>query len=144
MARVRFQMLFGPPSQPNRSRIVDDGDAEPGADASVDARFSWRLIGANNHVLGRSAGNYTSYPRTRHAVRLLQRNVDRLVSASIVNPSTGRWGWRLDLDNRAVAISGRWYERDQDSREGMDRFLQLLTDAELVDGVTYDRRRSGS
>jgi hypothetical protein len=108
--------------------------------------YGWRLMGANNRELGRSARSYPSYPGARRAVWYLQQHANRLVRTTLVDPATGRWGWRLDLDDKAVAVSGRWYERDHDSRVGMDKFVTLIPDAELADGVVtmHDRRRSVS
>jgi hypothetical protein len=160
MSRVRFQLLFGPSSaHPYRmdwSQPTDGaaaGTSTTGADGrSASSRpvgrewYGWRLMGANNRELGRSARSYPSYPVVRKAVRDLQQHANRLVRSTVIDPATGRWGWRLDLDDRTVAVSGRWYERDHDSRVGMDKFLNLVPSAELVDGVVtvHDRRRNGS
>jgi hypothetical protein len=116
------------------------------ADAEGNDRYRWRLLGANNRELGRSARGYDSYPGAQRAVRYLQDHADRLVRATVIDPATGRWGWRLDLDDRAVAVSGRRYERDHDSRLGMDKFVNLVPEAALVDGVVtmHDRRRNAS
>jgi hypothetical protein len=107
--------------------------------------YSWRLMGANNRELGRSALSYASYAGARRAVRDLQRHAERLVRTTVVDPTKGRWGWRIDLDGVVVAVSGRSYERDQDSRLGMHKFVTLLPDAELLDAVValHIRRRSG-
>jgi hypothetical protein len=106
--------------------------------------YGWRLMGANNRELGRSALSFVSYPQTRWAVRQLQMQVDQLVRRTLVDPGTGRWSWRIELDNEAVAVSARWYERDHDSRLAMAKFVALMPEAELVDGVVtlYDRRGS--
>ena len=154
MSRVRFQLLFGPSSaHPYRmdwSLPTDGAATETGAvgTGTTNARewYGWRLMGGNNRELGRSARSYPSYPVVRKAVRDLQQHANRLVRSTVIDPATGRWGWRLDLDDRTVAVSGRWYERDHDSRVGMDKFLNLVPSAELVDGVVtvHDRRRNGS
>jgi len=107
--------------------------------------YGWRLIGANNRELGRSARSFVSYPQTRWAVRSLQKEHDRLVPRSLADPATGRWSWRVELDNQPVAVSARWYERDHDSRAGVAKFVALLPVAELVDGlVTLYGRRDGA
>jgi hypothetical protein len=119
-----------------------DGDVT----RDVGAWYGWRLIGANNRELGRSARSYGSYPVARGAVRHLQDHAGELVPQTFIDPATGRWWWRLELHNSAVAISGRWYERDHDSRAGMARFVTLIPAADVEDGfVTLpDRRRSAS
>jgi hypothetical protein len=141
MSRVRFQLLFIPPStRANWSGTNDDTKIDAGE------RYSWRLMGANNRELGRSAQHYESYAGARRAVGELQRHADRLVCTTLVDRGTGRWGWRIDLDGGTVAVSGRSYERDHDSRLGMDKFLGLLSEADLLDAVVAlrDRRRSRS
>ena len=138
MSRVRFQLLFGPAStHPYRMRGSVNHDQGPGD------WYGWRLMGANNRELGRSAHSYTSYPLARRAVAHLQAHADQLVRRTEVDPATGRWSWRLDLDNRAVAVSGRWYERDHDSRLGMAKFVTLIGEAELIDGVVTMPERRG-
>jgi hypothetical protein len=122
MSRVRFQVLSG------------------------HDRYGWRLIGANNRELGRSADGYVSYQGARLAVMRLQQGVGRVVQHSTTDPSTGRWGWRVDLDGASVAVSGRWYERDQDARLGAAKFVALALRAALADGVVtlYDPRGGGA
>jgi len=104
--------------------------------------YGWRLMGANNRELGRSAASFVSYQWTRRAIGQLQRGAARLVQHSTTDPATGRWGWRVDLDGVAVAVSGRWYERDHDGRLGAAKFISLTVEAVLVDGVVtlHDRR----
>jgi hypothetical protein len=79
----------------------------------------------------------------RRAVTHLQQHADRLVRRTEVDPATGRWSWQLDLDNTAVAVSGRWYERDHDSRLGTAKFVTLIGEAELTDGVVTLPERRG-
>lgn len=144
MSRVRFQVLFGPSStHPLRMGWSKRTDGDPRENGTW---YCWRLIGANNRELGRSANSFPSYPDVRQAVQDLRKHVDRLVRLTFIDQATGRRGWRLDLDDRAVAMNGRWYERDHDSQVGMDKFVNLLPDAELADGVVtlQERRRSAS
>jgi hypothetical protein len=150
MSRVRFQLLFGPAStHPYRMSRPEHDDADPTerrwSGNGVQDWYGWRLMGANNRELGRSARSFASYPLARRAVMHLQQHADQLVRSTEVDPATGRWRWRLDLDNTAVAISGRWYERDHDSRLGMAKFVTLVSEAELTDGVvTMPERRNGT
>jgi hypothetical protein len=169
MSAVRFQLLFGPAStrpyrmgRPQTDPLPQDdrsgGKPQPNGAKTILAPvvvlaageptdwYGWRLMGANNREMGRSARSFISYPQTRWAVRQLQKHADRLVRCSLVDPATGRWGWRLDLDNAAVAVSSRWYERDHDSRLGMAKFVALVPQAALSDGVVtlYVRRGSMS
>src|SRR5262249_35838130 len=105
MSRVRFQLLFGPSSaHPYRmdwSQPTDDAAAETGtagtggggggaATGGSNGRewYGWRLMGANNRELGRSARSYPSYPVVRKAVRDLQAHANRLVRATVIDPAT--------------------------------------------------------
>jgi hypothetical protein len=97
--------------------------------------YAWRLIGTNNHELGRSALSFPSYRLALDAFAELTVGLDRLVPLAVRDRPTGRWGWRLELDGVAVAASGRWYKRDQDSRLGAAKFLELSAEAELADSV---------
>src|SRR5262245_45275571 len=168
-SRVRFQVLFGPASLhpyrmgwPAETEDTDDDSAQakatpgeqlrrtvpPASDDRPATRtgnwYGWRLMGANNRELGRSALSFVSYPLTRRAIKQLQESADRLVRYTLPDPATGRWSWRLDLDDMAVAVSGRWYERDHDSRLAADKFIELTPDSELADGVVTLRDRRGS
>jgi hypothetical protein len=107
--------------------------------------YGWRLMGANNRELGRSALSFVSYQLARRSVMQLKEGIGRLVQHSTTDPATGRWGWRLDLDGLAVAVSGRWYERDHDGRLGAAKFVALTVEAELPEGVVtlHERRGAG-
>lgn len=108
--------------------------------------YGWRLIGANNRELGRGARGFDTYQLARRAVGQLKETLGRLTHSSTTNPATGRWGWRFDLDGVAVAVSGRWYERDHDGRIGAAKFLALAPHADLADGVVtlHVRRTTGT
>ena len=156
VSRVRFQILFGAASvRPYRMARPTTVPDALGPSATLRAGepeagggdwYGWRLMGANNRELGRSAVSFASYPLAGQAVRHLQRHAERLVRRTLVDPATGRWSWRLDLDDEPVAVSSRWYERDHDGRLGMAKFVELTPDAEIVDGIVtvYDRRGIGA
>ncbi|MGI5247375.1 hypothetical protein [Dactylosporangium sp. CA-139066] len=157
MPHVRIQVLCGPASvHPHRmgwslaTVPVEALSAAGSADSAARAIwrgewYAWRLIGTNNHELGRSALSFPSYRLALDAFAELTEGLDRLVPQAVRDRPTGRWGWRLELDGAAVAISGRWYKRDQDSRLGAAKFLELSADAELADTVVTmaDRRPVG-
>jgi hypothetical protein len=136
VTRARFQILFGSASvSPQRM-----GWPTPDGRGPVDW-YGWRLVGANNRELGRSAVSFVSYPVARQAVadvRAHWAELSRVVASSAV---TGRWSWRVDFDGVAVAVSGRYYERQIDSRHGAERFVALLPTVGLADGVIALRER---
>jgi hypothetical protein len=143
LPRVRFQLLFGPASV-HPYRMGWPTTVDPAAIAQAADWYGWRLMGANNREVGRNAMSFLSYPLARHAVARLQHHADRLVRRTLVDPVTGRWSWRLELDGEPVAVSGRWYERDHDSRQGVAKFVALLPTASLADGVVTLRDRRGA
>jgi hypothetical protein len=122
-SRVRFQVLY------------DSGNW-----------YLWRLIGANNRELGRSAGNFVSYQAARRAISQLKGGVARIAPAATTDPASGRCGWRVDLDGASIAVSGRWYERALDARLGAAKFVSLAAHAAVADGVVtvYERRGPGA
>jgi hypothetical protein len=124
MSQVRFQILYRVTSLTGAPDETDHVDW-----------YGWRLMGANNRELGRSPFGYASYQLARRAIRQLKQATTRLVQHSATDPLTGRWGWRVDLDGAAVAVSGRWYERDHDGRAGASKFVTLARDAKLAEGV---------
>lgn len=105
--------------------------------------YGWRLIGANNRELGRSALGFGSYQLARGAILQVKQGIGRLVHHSTTDPRSGRWGWRVDLEESAVAVSSRWYERDHDGRIGAAKFVALTAEADLADGVVTLRERRG-
>jgi hypothetical protein len=168
MSQARFQVLFGPASlHPQRMDRPLSASIELGAPAlrgigqtaaatatilpvmaeSVGRGdwYGWRLMGANNRELGRSALSFVSYQQARRAVTQLKDGMKRLVQHSTTDPTTGRWGWRLELDDLAVAVSSRWYERDHDGRLGAAKFVALTGEADLAEGVVtlHERRGAG-
>ncbi len=116
--------------------------SRPGA-ASGGSWYGWRLIGANNRELGRSALSFGSYQLACRAILQLKEGIGRLVNHSTTDPRTGRWGWRIDLEDDAVAVSSRWYERDHDGRIGAAKFVALTADAEVAEGVVTLHERRG-
>lgn len=143
LRRARFQLLFGPASV-HPYRMAWPTTADPAGTPRVADWYGWRLMGANNREVGRNAMSFLSYPLARHAVARLQHHADRLVQRTTVDPVTGRWSWLLELDGEPVAVSGRWYERDHDSRQGLAKFIALLPAASLTDGVVTLRDRRGA
>jgi hypothetical protein len=166
MSQVRFQVLFGPASlHPRRmswplpagvEEALGEGEdapawverLRPSPQSAVDVAaggswYGWRLIGANNRELGRSALSFASYQLARRAIVQLKQGIGRLVHHSTTDPRTGRWGWRFDLEDDAVAVSSRWYERDHDGRIGAAKFIALTAGAEVADGVVTLHERRG-
>lgn len=97
---------------------------------------AWRLVGGNNHELGRSFAAFADLAECVAAVGTLQARADELVTEPVV-PEHGpaQWGWRLALDGEVVAMSGRWYRRAREADYSLHQFLAVAPDAAVSDVV---------
>lgn len=108
-------------------RAVQGGSTAPAV--------AWRLLGGNNHELGRSIPAYPSLASAVEAVRFLQLHLDEIESALAPSTVTSRWGWRITLAGAAVAASGRWYQREREARYNLEQFLIAAPTAQVVDSL---------
>lgn len=83
----------------------------------------WRLLGANNRELGRSALAYADAEATLDAVDAV-RLLARAGVAHIVHESTATpWVWQLhDESGAVVATSGRGFRHERECRYNLDQF----------------------
>ncbi|MFF5172681.1 hypothetical protein ACFY3U_08615 [Micromonospora sp. NPDC000089] len=105
-----------------------------------DAGVVWMLVSPNNRALGRGYGMHDSYAACRNAVLALRE--DHLRCHPLVSnvDRTGQWSWRVDLDDRPVAVSSRSYLRTRECSYNLERFLEALPAAEVVAGARTVRR----
>ncbi|CAB4849642.1 unannotated protein [freshwater metagenome] len=106
MARPRFQLVPG-------ARLLGLSDG---------GGVGWRLLGANNRELGRSA---LSYPDAEEALESVQRvrvladdGDGHIVHDHIV----GLWLWHLDDRGLAAAASGRGFRYERECRYNLEQF----------------------
>jgi hypothetical protein len=101
-------------------------------DLGLQVAVSWRLLGANNRELGRSAGT-TGFPDVDSCRAAVRRLVDGLpgATASIVSAGAGAaaWTWRLEIGGRTVAAAGRSYLRNRECRYSLAHFLAAAPQA---------------
>jgi hypothetical protein len=142
VAEPRFQLLMGASRQaPPRVVRVPGSAAAPRA--ARDGQVTWRLLGANNRELGRSARSYADQAGCWQAIERLKA---RLPSAeprlSIITPR-GNWGWQLLLDGDEWAVSARLFSRLRECRYSIDQFLEKVPDAGLTISppTAIDRRK---
>lgn len=83
---------------------------------------AWRLLGANNRELGRSAAVFHDEDSCWSAVRQLVTHVAALRTGLTQDVTTGQWTWRLDAPGGALARSGRGYARQRECRYALDAF----------------------
>jgi hypothetical protein len=117
VAGPRFQLVAGA----RLSGAVDGGGV------------GWRLLGANNRELGRSA---VSYDDAESALAALARVRDLAVSgqAHIVHHAGfGHWEWHLDDADAPVATSGRRFRHERECRYNLEQFRESAPSAPASD-----------
>ena len=111
-------------SWPDRSGLLE----EPWTTASW---VAWRLLGRNNHELGRSA---VVFPTPAHLLQDLvdlAAAADALVASVHADGAQAEWRWRLQVEGRTVAVSSRTYLRQRECHYSASMFRQALPDAAL-------------
>jgi uncharacterized protein YegP (UPF0339 family) len=107
---------------------VFDGELDP--DGSW---VAWRLTGANHRELGRSSRVFPDLDLARHHALELHDGIAHAQPKILTIPHTGTWGWRLTLDNHAVATSSRGYARHRECLYNVSAFAAAAAIAELTD-----------
>ncbi|MFJ3903016.1 hypothetical protein [Streptomyces sp. NPDC090025] len=95
-------------------------------------RIGWRLVGANHRELGRSALMFADPAECLAAVVLLRERIADGRALLTTTGTAGGWGWRLEIDQRPVAVSGRPYQRQRDCQYNLGQFLNAVPVAELA------------
>lgn len=93
---------------------------------------AWRLVGANNRELGRSAQTFSNVGACRGAVAHLLQCLDDAQSHLAINNDTGLWTWRLNIGDQWIAVAGRSYQRRRECLYNVTRFLAAAPTAELA------------
>ncbi len=117
MAQPRFQLVPG-------ARLV--GTGTPGG-------VGWRLLGANNRELGRSA---TSFPDAEEALASISalRALAAAGEAHIVHdPATGLWAWHFGDHGQPIANSGRGFRHERECRYNLEQFRAAAPTAPASD-----------
>ena len=114
---------MAPPRYLFTARVVPSTDG-------ADPRIAWRLVGGNNHELGRSAAVFDDLDGCVDAVHELQARIGQAVPTSTT--SDGQSGWLLRLDDVDVAVSCRWYRRERESQYNLLQFLAAAPTADLT------------
>ena len=105
------------------------------APVGADGRWtSWRLLGGNNHELGRG-GVLHPDDETCVTALLRLRTLD-VVDAAIVAIRRDAWWWQIDVDGERLATSARGYQRQRECRYNLDHFLAELPTATVPEPGT--------
>lgn len=129
MAVARFLFVSGavgqvPPAWPLPA------DLRPG-----DAWFAWRLLGANNRELGRSACLFATLGSAQAAAREASLRAAAAHPTLVADAGTGSWSWRLLVDGRAVAAAARSYSRQRECHYNLAQFLTACGTAASAEDV---------
>lgn len=137
-----------PAPTPAAGRPQRDGCAyeapppEPVRGGGPDA-VTWRLVGANNHELGRSPHVHHTLGACCAAVERLKAQVAEVTPLVVMSSGTGAWTWQLVLDEHCVAVAVRTFRRQRECRHSLQLFLSAATEAHIASGVTHTRRLRG-
>ena len=101
------------------------------ASAGGGSGVAWRLLGGNNHELGRSAAAFDTFDACVEAVHDVRAHLD-VLEPDVVTPDHGpHRGWQLRLGEEVVAVSARWYRRERECARGLEQFLSVAPVAEV-------------
>jgi hypothetical protein len=91
----------------------------------------WRVLGANNRELGRSAGPFWRPDEAFQAVHEAQAVLDRTVTRLWAD-DLGEWFWNVSLDDDQVAVSSRGYRRQRECIYSIEQFRIHFPTARVV------------
>ena len=105
---------------------------------------AWRLAGPNNRELGRSARLFPDFSSCLDDAYALPQVLEQLRTLITLNQITGLWSWRLELDGKAVAVSGRGHQRRRECEYNLDRFFATAAVAVPAPSRTAQRTPRGA
>jgi len=112
-------------AQPSRGRDRPESK-EMGA-----GLVGWRVLGANNRELGRSAEPFwradEAYQAVHEAQAVLERTVTRFWADDL-----GEWFWNISLDGEPLVVSSRGYRRQRECIYSIEQFREHFPTAKVV------------
>jgi hypothetical protein len=99
-------------------------------------RVGWRLVAANNRVLGRSVRTAESLEGSRLAAWRLHRGARTTArTAATFDSRKGRWTWTVSFDDVPVAVCSHPYLRRVECLRALGQFLIAAESADPDAGV---------
>jgi hypothetical protein len=114
--------------------------SQPADQGAPTSWVAWRLVGANNRELGRSSQTYADLIECSESVARLRQAVLVAQAAVSVDPSTGCWYWRLDVQGVPIASAGRVYQRQRECLYSLEQFQRAAPSAASVVQTLIDLR----
>ena len=93
---------------------------------------AWRLVGANNRELGRSAEVFDDIVACRAAIDHVRERIGAADAAVVLNDSSGLWTWRLAIDSKTVAAASRAYQRRRECSYNLAQFVGAASAAGIA------------
>lgn len=122
MATPRFQLV--PARVPGRTGVTE------WVRASADSGpLLWRLLGANNRELGRSARAYPDAASCERALVRLASSLDGSVSGVVPVADGFGWRWQVLCDGEVLASSVKVMPHERDALRALHQFLATVPDA---------------
>jgi hypothetical protein len=142
VAEPRFQLLMGAPRQSPPRVVRVPGAATTGAPRRA-GQVTWRLLGANNRELGRSARSFSDQADCWAAIERLKTQLTSAEPRMAILDPRGSWGWQLWVDGDEQAVSARLFSRLRECRYSLDQFLDKVPAAGLTISppTALDRRQ---
>ncbi|WP_088320164.1 hypothetical protein [Kineosporia sp. R_H_3] len=126
MSGPRFVLVSGVLASGARRTSWPDRSGLTGEPGSGGRWVAWRLLGRNNHELGRSAVVFPTAEHVVDDVTSVRAGADDLTVAMLADGVQAEWRWRLLLDGRVVAVSSRSYLRQRECHYSASMFRQAL------------------
>jgi len=93
---------------------------------NLDGWCAWRLVGANNREIARSAKTFPTFHECYQAARYVQHRLALATTTVRHDDVLNLWAWRAELDGAPVATSGRLYQRHRECQSNVAQFLLLM------------------
>ena len=93
---------------------------------NLDGWCAWRLVGANNREVARSARTFPTFHECYQAARQVQHRLEVAAMTVRHDDVLNLWAWRVEIDGIAVATSGRMYQRHRECQSNAAQFFELM------------------
>lgn len=108
----------------SRARFMVYSGHRAGVAAGGRPWFRWRLVSANNRVLGQSATLFDELPACRRSLAAASELTGAEELRLVSDVTTGLWTWELAGATEVVAVSGRAYQRQRECRQSSVAFCE--------------------
>lgn len=115
---------------PRRQSPIAESDAE-----SDDGAVVWQLLSANNRMLGRSVGVFTSFDSAVTDAQAVVVAGPTLAVKLVSDERRGMFGWYTERSDRPSMTCARWYSAERDRRHSLELALSSVVVALLHPGA---------